>query len=339
LSLSVSVAIDAMGGDYGPRVTVPAAFHCLSIHPELTLIFIGNQEAIKAALPANAADFQVRYDIVPTDTVVAMDESPASALRNKKNSSMAVALSLVKEGRASACVSAGNTGALMMLGRSVLGTHEGIDRPAFITEVPTLNGHCHVLDLGANLDCTSKQLYQFALMGSIVSRAVDGCMQPRVGLLNVGREEIKGNELVKETAKLLKGQSPLNYIGFVEGDDIFSGQVDVVVCDGFVGNVALKASEGVAKMIGGLLKQALQKNLLTRTVGLLIRPTLEKLSEQINPKERNGASLLGLEGIVIKSHGNADVRSFCQAIKRATREVETNVPQLISDSILKHHFK
>jgi len=327
-----------MGGDYGPRVTVPAAFKCLSLHPELALIFTGNQEAIKAALPANASNLQSRYEIVATDSVVTMDEPPASALRNKKDSSMAVALGLVKAGRVSACVSAGNTGALMALGRSLLGTHEGIDRPAFISEVPTLSGHCHVLDLGANLDCTSKQLYQFALMGSIVSRAVDDCAQPRVGLLNVGRESNKGNELVRETAELLSAQSLLNYIGFVEGDDIFSGHADVIVCDGFVGNIALKTSEGLAKMIGELLKQALQKNLFTRVVGALLSPTFKKLSAQINPHNRNGASLLGLEGIVIKSHGNADASSFCQAIKRAVREVETNVPQLISESVLKHHF-
>lgn len=338
MTLPVSIAVDAMGGDYGPRVTVPAAFKCLSLHPELTLIFTGNQDAIKAALPAAASDLQSRYEILATDSVVAMDEPPVSALRNKKDSSMAVALSLVKEGRASACVSAGNTGALMALGRSVLGTHKGIDRPAFITEVPTLNGHCHVLDLGANLDCTPKQLYQFAQMGSIVSRAVDKCAQPRVALLNVGSESNKGNELVRETAALLSAQSLLNYIGFVEGDGIFSGQADVIVCDGFVGNVALKTSEGLARMIGELLKQALHKNLFTRAVGSLLKPTFRKLSEQINPKNRNGASLLGLEGIVIKSHGNADVSSFGQAMRRAVREVETNVPQLISESLLKQHF-
>lgn len=338
MTLPVSIAVDAMGGDYGPRVTVPAAFKCLSLHPELVLVFTGNKDAIKAALPAHASHLQSRYEIVATTSVVTMDESPANALRNKKDSSMAIALNLVREGRVSACVSAGNTGALMALGRSLLGTHEGIDRPAFISEVPTLNGHCHVLDLGANLDCTPRQLYQFALMGSIVSRAVDGCLTPRVGLLNVGREATKGNEVVKETAALLSGQRYLNYIGFVEGDDIFSDQADVIVCDGFVGNVALKTSEGLARMTGELLVQALQKNLFTRIVGLMLRSTFKRLSEQINLKNRNGASLLGLEGIVIKSHGNADVNSYCQAIKRAVREVETNVPQLISESVLKHHF-
>ncbi|MEH6359061.1 MAG: phosphate acyltransferase PlsX, partial [Pseudomonadales bacterium] len=281
MALSVSIAVDAMGGDYGPRVTVPAAFKCLSLHPELALIFTGNKDAIKAALPAVASNLQSRYEILATDSVVTMDEPPVSALRNKKDSSMAVALRLVKEGRASACISAGNTGALMVLGRSVLGTHEGIDRPAFITEVPTLNGHCHVLDLGANLDCTPKQLYQFAQMGSIVSQAVDGCDKPRIGLLNVGHEATKGNEQVRETAELLSGQDELNYIGFVEGNDIFSDRADVIVCDGFVGNVALKTSEGLASMAGELLKQALQQNVFTRFVGFLVRPTLKKLSEQI----------------------------------------------------------
>lgn len=334
----VSIAVDAMGGDFGPRVTVPAAFTCLLSNSELRLTFTGDQAAINAALPANASDFENRYQIVHTTSVVEMDEQPSSALRNKKDSSMAEALKLVKSGQASACVSAGNTGALMALGRSLLGTHEGIDRPAFISEIPTLNDHCHVLDLGANLDCTPRQLYQFALMGSIVSRAVDDCEHPRVGLLNVGHEAVKGNELVRETAELLASQDHLNYIGFVEGDAIFSNQADVVVCDGFVGNVALKTSEGLAKMIRQLLIKTMKQNLWTRLVGLMISPTFKKLSKQIDPKNRNGASLLGLEGIVIKSHGNADQQSYCQAIKRAIREVETDVPQLVRDSVLKHHF-
>lgn len=338
MTLPVSIAIDAMGGDHGPRVTVPAAFNCLSTHSELTLIFIGDPVAIEAALPANACDFKTRYQIVNSPSVVEMDEAPSSALRKKKDSSMAVALTLVKEGQASACVSAGNTGALMALGRFLLGTPERIDRPAFITEVPTLSGHCHVLDLGANLDCTPKQLRQFALMGSIVSQAVDGCDKPRVALLNVGHEAMKGNEQVRETAELLSAQSELNYIGFVEGSDIFSDRADVIVCDGFVGNVALKTSEGLASMIGVLLKQALQQNFFTRCIGLLARPTFKKLGEQINPANLNGASLLGLKGIVIKSHGNADERSFAQAVKRAVREIETNVPQLISESLLKQQF-
>lgn len=338
MSLPVSIAVDAMGGDHGPRVTVPAVFSCLLAHPELKIIFIGDQVVIKAALPANACDYQSRYQIVHCPSVVAMDEAPSSALRNKKDSSMAVALTLVKEGQASACISAGNTGALMALGRFLLGTPEGIDRPAFITEVPTLKGHCHVLDLGANLDCTPQQLYEFALMGSIVCQAVDGCEKPRVALLNVGHEATKGNEQVRQAAELLSGHSELNYIGFVEGNDIFSDQADVIVCDGFVGNVALKASEGLARMIGELLKQALQQNIFTRFIGLLACPMFKKLAEQINPVNRNGASLLGLNGIVIKSHGNADERGFAQAIKRAVREIETNVPKLIHDSVRKQQL-
>lgn len=338
MTAQVSIAVDAMGGDFGPRITVPAAFSCLPSNPGLTLTFTGDQAAINAALPANASDFQNRYQIVHTASVVEMDEQPASALRSKKDSSMALAIKLVKAGQVKACVSAGNTGALMALGRALLGTHEGIDRPAFISEIPTLHGHCHVLDLGANLDCTPRQLYQFALMGSIVSQAVDNCARPRVGLLNVGHEAMKGNELVRETAELLGNQDHLNYIGFVEGSDIFSNQADVIVCDGFVGNVALKTSEGLAKMIRQMLIKAMKQNLWTRLVGLMIRPTFKKLSKQIDPKNRNGASLLGLEGIVIKSHGNADQSSFCQAIIRAIREVETDVPQLIRDSVLKHHF-
>lgn len=335
MTLPVSIAVDAMGGDYGPRVTVPAAFECLINHSELRLILVGDQVAINAALPASARELNTRYSVVHSPSVVAMDEAPSSALRNKQDSSMAKALTLVKEGQASACVSAGNTGALMALGRFLLGTPEGIGRPAFISEVPTLSGHCHVLDLGANLDCTPQQLQQFAIMGSIVSQAVDGCEKPRVALLNVGHEATKGNEQVRETAELLNGLEKLNYIGFVEGSDIFSGRAEVIVCDGFVGNVALKTSEGLANMIGNLLKQALGQNLFTRVLGLLARPTFKKLAEQINPANRNGASLLGLEGIVIKSHGNADQRGFAQAMRRAVREIESNVPELINCSLLK----
>ena len=233
-----------MGGDFGPSVTVPAAIACLGELPELEFILAGDQPAIESCLPDCGADTSARFEIVATETVVGMNDKPTSVLRNKRDSSMAVAIRAVKDGRAQACLSAGNTGALMVLSRALLGMHEGIDRPAFITEIPTRSGHCHVLDLGANVNCDAEHLYQFAVMGSIVAQVVDDLERPRVGLLNVGQEEIKGSEQVRLAASMLSGQSEINYIGFVEGDHIYFDEADVIVCDGFVGNVALKASEG-----------------------------------------------------------------------------------------------
>jgi glycerol-3-phosphate acyltransferase PlsX len=321
-----------MGGDFGPRVTVPASFEYLSENPRISFTLIGDQAEISSFLPPSSADLADRFSIVHTSDYIAMNEKPSKALRSKQ-SSMALALQAVKADQADACVSAGNTGALMVLARASLGMHEGIDRPAFITEIPTEKGGCHVLDLGANVNCEAKHLLQFAIMGSIISQVVDGKDNPRVGLLNVGQEDMKGNNLVKEAAALLCERTSLNYIGFVEGDHIFSDEADVIVCDGFVGNVALKTSEGLAKMINNLLRQTFQQNPYTKLLGLLMKPFLKKMINQIDPKTHNGASLLGLKGIVIKSHGNADAQSFKQAINRAVREVEQHVPGLIQKRI------
>ena len=261
-----------------------------------------------------------------------MDEKPAQALRGKKDSSMRVALNLVKAAEAQACISAGNTGALMATGRFVLKTLSGIDRPAIISTLPTIGGHTHMLDLGANVDTPAEVLYQFALMGSVLTSAVDNIERPTVGLLNIGEEDMKGNEQVKQAAALLSGSS-LNYVGFVEGDDIYKGTVDVVVADGFVGNVALKTSEGLAKMVSHYMKQEFKRNIFTKLAALVAMPVLNAFKARIDPRVYNGATLVGLRGIVIKSHGSADIFSFSNAIKEAVMEVEQNVPEMISEEL------
>ena len=280
---------------------------------------------------AGAADNQ-RLIIHHASQKVEMDELASSALRNKKDSSMRVALNLVKNGAADACVSAGNTGALMATSRFVLKMLPGIDRPAICTSLPSMTGHTWMLDLGANVDCDTEHLFQFALMGSVLADAVDGNKEPRVGLLNIGEEEIKGNEQVKEAAQLLMATIP-NYAGFAEGDDIYKGNFDVIVCDGFVGNVSLKTSEGVAKMIADFIKQEFSRNIFTRLAGLCAMPVLKAFKKRIDPRRYNGASLLGLRGIVIKSHGSADALAFANAIKVAILEVRENVPERITSQL------
>ena len=323
-----AIAIDCMSGDHGPSVTVPAALQALKRHAKLKLILVGDQQVIAEELSRLNAKPGERLMVRHASQVVTMDELPSQALRGKKDSSMRVAIDLVKSGEARACVSAGNTGALMATARFVLKTLEGIDRPAIITALPTIRGHSHVLDLGANIDCSAEVLYQFALMGSVLSSAVDNNPSPSVGLLNIGEEEIKGNEQIKEAGRMLQ-RSGLNYYGFVEGDDIYKGTVDVVVADGFVGNVALKTSEGVAKMISHYMKLEFKRNLLTRLAGLVALPVLRAFRRRIDPRAYNGASLVGLRGIVIKSHGSADEFSFVTAIGEAVLEVEKNVPEKI----------
>lgn len=270
--------------------------------------------------------------IVHASEQVRMDELPSQALRNKKDSSMRVAIDLVKRGEADACVSAGNTGALMATARFVLKTLPGIDRPAIISVMPSVTGHTHVLDLGANVESTPQQLFQFAVMGSVLVSAVDNITRPTVGLLNIGQEEMKGNESVKEAAQLLAA-SDLHYVGFVEGDDIFKGTVNVIVCDGFVGNVALKSSEGVASMIGHFVRQEFSRTLWSRVVGVIAMPVLRAFARRIDPREYNGASFVGLRGIVIKSHGGADVVAFSRAIREAVAEIRKNVPERISQHL------
>ncbi|HEX9803210.1 MAG TPA: phosphate acyltransferase PlsX [Gammaproteobacteria bacterium] len=326
------IAIDAMSGDHGPSVTVPASLRALEKYPELKLILVGDQQILGDELARHGGRTGERLELQHASQVVGMDEAPSSALRGKKDSSMRIAINLVKEGGAQACVSAGNTGALMATARFVLKTLEGIDRPAIITAIPTIRGHSHVLDLGANVDSPAEVLYQFALMGSVLTSAVDNNPSPTVGLLNIGEEEIKGNEQVKEAARLIAA-SGLNYIGFVEGDDINKGKADVVVADGFVGNVALKTIEGVAKMISHYLKQEFKRNIFTKLAGLVAMPVLNSLRRRIDPRAYNGASLVGLRGIVIKSHGSADVFSFTTAIGEAVLEVEKNVPEKIREQL------
>lgn len=329
----VTIALDAMGGDHGVDVVVPAALHCLDRHPDgLSLILVGDEERIRGALRAAGRDDVPGLIVRHASQAVAMDESPSQALRQKKDSSMRVAIDCVKQHEADACVSAGNTGALMATARYVLKTLPGIDRPAIITTIPSLGGYTRMLDLGANVDCSAEHLFQFAVMGSVLAEALDGTVKPRVGLLNIGEEDIKGNDQVKQAARILAA-SELNYQGYVEGDDVFRGTVDLVVCDGFVGNVALKSSEGVASLIAHYLREEFQRNILTRLAGLVAMPVLKRLRRRTDPRRYNGASLLGLRGIVVKSHGGADRIAFSTAIETAILEVEKGVPTMIDQRI------
>ncbi len=330
LSKRISIALDAMGGDFGPEVVVPAALEYLGRDPDVELILVGQEERIREHLTAHS--FGDRLRIHHASEVVEMDELPSRALRGKKDSSMRVAIDLVKEEVADACVSAGNTGALMAIARFVLKMLPNIDRPAIITALPSMEGHTWMLDLGANVDCNADTLFQFAVMGSELVASVDDASAPRVGLLNIGQEEIKGNEQVKVAHDLLSSSS-LNYIGYVEGDDIYKGGVDVVVCDGFVGNVSLKSSEGVAKMVAHFIKQEFLRNPLTRLAGLVAMPVLRRFRRSMDPRRYNGASLLGLRGIVIKSHGGADTLAFENAIGIAKKAFITHVPDRIAQGV------
>jgi glycerol-3-phosphate acyltransferase PlsX len=328
----LTIALDAMGGDHGPGVIVPAALESAGRHPDLHLILVGDETRLRHALNGREANYAGRISIHHASQLVEMHETPSKALRGKKDSSMRVAIDLVKEHKADACVSAGNTGALMAIAKFVLKTITGIDRPAIIAMLPSKTGHTHVLDLGANVDCTAEHLCQFAVMGYELVKAVEHHDHPRVGLLNIGEEEIKGNEQVKQAAKMLSG-SHINFVGFVEGNDIFAGNVDVVVTDGFTGNVALKAIEGFAKLLGGSLKDEFSKNLFTKMLGLFALPVLKAYKKRFDPRAYNGASLVGLRGIVVKSHGNADQISFANAIRVAMLEVEQGVPDRIGERV------
>jgi len=327
VSQSITIALDAMGGDHGARVVVPAALDFLGRDRECRLILVGREEVIRQYLPSGS--LPDRLSLHHASQEVAMDELPSRALRGKKDSSMRVAIDLVKQGRAAACVSAGNTGALMATARFVLKTLPHVDRPAIITALPAINGRTWVLDLGANVDCQAQHLFQFAVMGAELVSALEGIVRPTVGLLNIGQEEIKGNEQVKEAHELL-GASELNYLGYVEGDDIYLRDgLDIVVTDGFVGNVALKNTEGVAKLIRHFMAVEFKRNLLTKLSGLIALPVLRALRRRIDPRRYNGASLLGLRGIVVKSHGGADVLAFENAIAIAKKEVLADVAQRI----------
>lgn len=325
----VTIALDAMGGDHGPNVVLSAAVCMLQKNSFLHVILVGKPEVLEPMVQRHRTAYGTRLVWVPASEMVLMDELPSQALRGKKDSSMRVAINLVKSGQADACVSAGNTGALMATARFVLKTVPGIDRPAICALIPSHGGHTHMLDLGANADSTPEQLFQFGVMGSALASSVYHLQTPRVGLLNIGEEEIKGIEKVREAAKLFTA-SHLNYIGFVEGDDIFSKDVDVVVTDGFVGNVSLKTMEGLAKMISQYIREEFRRTAFTRFLAFMALPVLRSLKRRLDPRHYNGASLLGLKGVVVKSHGGSDSVSYASAIRIAILEVQNQVPQRIS---------
>ena len=327
-----SIAIDAMGGDYGIKVTIPASIQILQRFPEINIILVGNAVGIKRSLAKLKKSNHPRLSVLNATESVEMDESPQSALKNKKNSSMRLAINLVKSNEASACVSAGNTGALMATARFVLKMLPGIERPAIASNLPNRNGVTCMLDLGANTDSTPEQLLQFAVMGAMLTSTLTNKKNPSIGLLNIGSEDNKGNEVVKKTFELLK-ESHLNFYGNVEGDDIFKGTTDVVVCDGFVGNVALKTTEGVIKMFGNFLTTEYKKNWFTKIIALISLSLLKAFKRRLDPRRYNGASFLGLNGIVIKSHGGADILAFKTAIITAIEESENKVIEKIKKQI------
>ena len=329
---NIRIALDAMGGDNGVEVVISAALNYLKKVTDVSIILCGDESVIHPLLPEKIPG---NLSVVHASQQVEMDELPSRALRNKKDSSMRVAINQVKEGHADACVSAGNTGALMATARFVLKMLPGIERPAIMTKLPSIQGDTWVLDLGANVDCTADHLFQFAVMGSELLTAIGETTNPRVGLLNIGQEEIKGNEQVKKANELI-ASSGLNYIGYVEGDDIYLGDVDVVVADGFIGNVALKSSEGVAKMIRHKLKSAFTRGPFSKLAGILAYPVLKAFARSIDPRRYNGASLLGLKGIVVKSHGGVDELAFENAIAFAKTEVQGDLIEHITEKIAKH---
>jgi len=338
LSNAIRIAIDVMGGDYGPQVTVPAALQIASEVSAIELILVGDLAQIDSLLKSAPSGISHKVSTHAATQVVYMDEKPSSALRSKRDSSIHVAMQLVREGAAHAVVSAGNSGAVMAIGRHILKMLPGIDRPAMCAQIPDRHSHCYVLDLGANIDCSSEQLYQYAIMGSVVATAVDKIASPRVGLLNIGEEDIKGNEQIKLAARLLEENKRINYIGYIEADKIYEHAADVVVCDGFVGNTVLKASEGVARLIENKIKDIFSESLYGRVIGVFALPLLRKICTQIDPGKLNGASLLGLQGCVIKSHGGADLASFASAIRMAHAEAYKDVPQLINQQLaIMHH--
>jgi glycerol-3-phosphate acyltransferase PlsX len=329
----ITLAIDAMGGDRGLATTIPASIQALKVYPLLTVQLVGDEPAITQALSQYVYDAS-RVTIVHAAQVVEMDEAPSKALRGKKQSSMRLAIDAVHEGRAQAVVSAGNTGALMATAKFVLKTLPGIERPAICGVLPKIGGHTLMLDLGANVGASGENLLQFALMGHVLAQAVNGVENPSIGLLNIGQEEMKGHARIWEADALLR-QWPLNYVGYVEGNEICTGQCDVVVCDGFDGNIALKASEGVAKMVRHYMKAAFMRTWWTKALGLIASPVLKAFAASIDPRRYNGASLLGLRGIVVKSHGGADAVAFEYAIRQAILEVEKQVPTRIAQDLEK----
>jgi glycerol-3-phosphate acyltransferase PlsX len=321
------ISIDAMSGDLGAEIVVRAAQACLERYVRLELILVGDETELQS-LVTRLVGRDPRLTIRNATEIVGMSESAAESIRKKKDSSMRVAINLVKEGVAQACVSAGNTGALMATSKFVLKMVRGIDRPAIIAELPAIGGTVHMLDLGANTVGNAEQLFQFAVMGSIVTGDIRAIERPRVALLNIGVEDTKGNDTVREAAAILSASS-LNYVGFIEGSEIFAGKADVVVTDGFTGNVALKTMEGTVGLASHYLRRAFTRNLSAKVQAFLARPVLKKLSVDMDSRNYNGASLVGLNGIVIKSHGSADSYAFQHAIETALVEVRNQVPQQI----------
>lgn len=335
----VTLAVDGMGGDAGLSVTVPAIAKLLAANQSVRIILVALDEPGQQALAAAGLAKHPRVEFIAAAEVVTMDDPVAVALRTKKQSSMRLAINQVRDGRAQAAISAGNTGALMAVSRFVLKTLPGIERPAICAPIPTRKGQCHMLDLGANVDSEPQHLLQFAIMGSALVRAVDGIEKPRVALLNIGEEDIKGNEQIKEAARLLEAHPQLNYVGFVEGNGIFQGDVDVVVSDGFVGNVALKTMEGVASMISHMIREEIGQSWLNKLSGLMALPVLRGLKQRLDPQRYNGASLVGLNGIVVKSHGGADINGFLSALQVAVHEADRNVPALIGAGLAQSPLK
>lgn len=322
-----------MGGDHGLSVTIPACVAAIKKNPNLHLLLVGDEAQIHMHLKQQGVNRSKQISVVHASEVVDMDELPSHALRKKKDSSMRVAIDLVKEERAEACVSAGNTGALMATARFVLKTLPGIDRPAIIAELPTKHSKTRVIDLGANVDSCAEHLFQFAVMGSALIKAIDHKEKPRIAVLNVGVEEIKGNDQVKRTAQILSDCEVMNYIGYVEGNDFYTGKADLIVCDGFVGNVALKSSEGIYALISSVLREAFTQNLWTKFVSILARPILTQLKKKMDPARFNGATLIGLNGIVVKSHGGATETAFQFAIEQAALQVENRVVDLVHEQM------
>jgi glycerol-3-phosphate acyltransferase PlsX len=336
---SLTISLDIMGGDQGPHITIASAIMAVKHSSNIHLILCGDEQIIIDELTKKSFYPHQQLSIYPTTEIVKMDDKPSIAMRSKKDSSMRKALDLVKEGKAQACVSAGNTAALFSIAHYVLKTIPGVDRPALISSLPThdTNKHVFMLDLGANVFCDSHVLYQFAIMGSVMAEYVDNIEKPRIALLNMGVEDIKGSDHIKQTAMQLTNNDDINYVGFIEGSDIFSNKADVIVCDGFVGNIALKTCEGVARLVyeksKAFFQQNGQYNVLAKVLGFLLRPTLKKLFKSLNPDQYNGASLIGLRGIVVKSHGNANSKAFFAAIIEAAKEVERQIPQRIKTKL------
>ncbi|MBJ2129004.1 phosphate acyltransferase PlsX [Alteromonas sp. IB21] len=331
---TLTIALDIMGGDHGPPVILSAAVKAIQLHPDVHFMLCGDEEIINSGLLPLSDTERRRVSVKHCSQVVEMGEAPTSALRNKKDSSMRRVIELVESGEADACVSAGNTGALLTLSFYLLKTLSGIDRPALINMMPTTGHHnVFLLDLGANVNCTPEILFQYGVMGSVLAQEVAGIASPRVALLNVGEEDIKGNAQVKSADQLFKDAPGINYIGYVEGDDIFTDHADVVVTDGFTGNVALKSSEGLAKLVINEVKRQTQKNLYTRLLAKIAFPLLKSIYNSVNPDQYNGASLIGLRGIVIKSHGNAQKDAFYYAIVQAMKEAKMHLPEKIKTKI------